>query len=170
MNHSMLMKQMETGAEAIRRLVEGVQPEQASWKINPAKWSLLEVMAHLHDEEREDFRVRLDILLHRPGDPWPPIDPQGWVAEREYAKKDLGEALQGFLKERADSLAWLRGLKAPAWDNYDEHPVAGKITAGDIFSSWVAHDFLHIRQLTELHYRYLQHRIGSYSTAYAGDW
>ncbi|MBU1700388.1 MAG: DinB family protein [Candidatus Eisenbacteria bacterium] len=165
-----MMDRMESNADVIKHLVHGVPAAQAAWKPAPDKWSLLEVMVHLLDEEREDFRVRVDILLNRPGDPWPPINPTGWVTEREYAKRDLEVSLLEFLEERSHSVAWLRSLPSPAWDNFDKHPIAGKITAGDIFSSWVAHDFLHIRQLTRLHFNYLQDQVDPHSLEYAGDW
>jgi len=34
--------------------------EQARSKADPAPWSVLEVVTHLRDEEREGFRVRID--------------------------------------------------------------------------------------------------------------
>ncbi len=109
-------------------------------------------------------------MLRDPKADWPPIDPQGWVTQREYAKQDLGGTLKAFLKEREDSLAWLNGLKSPAWDNTKTHPVAGALSAGDMLASWVAHDLLHIRQLAKLHHDYVRRLAEPYSVAYAGDW
>ncbi|MGH2628909.1 MAG: DinB family protein, partial [Anaerolineales bacterium] len=105
-----LLALMERDAERIKLFVEGVSDDQARWKPNPESWSILEVTCHLGDEEREDFRTRLDIILHRPEAPWPPIDPREWVAERKYNERDLGGSLASFLSERRASLEWLRGL------------------------------------------------------------
>ncbi len=77
-----MITQMTWQAERIRMLVDGVDDEQARWKPDAESWSILEVVNHLYDEEREDFRVRLDSMLHRPGENAPPIDPQGWVTAR----------------------------------------------------------------------------------------
>lgn len=170
MNSDALIDQLEAQAGIIRELVQGVAHEQAAWKPAPERWSILEVVVHLLDEEREDFRVRLGLLLRDPKADWPPIDPQGWVTQREYAKRDLGETLKAFLKEREDSLAWLKGLESPAWDNVKTHPAAGALSAGDMLASWVAHDLLHIRQLAKLHYDYVRRLAEPYSVAYAGDW
>jgi len=169
-NSDALIDQLEAQAGIIRELVQGVAHEQAAWKPAPERWSILEVVVHLLDEEREDFRVRLGLLLRDPKADWPPIDPQGWVTQREYAKRDLGETLKAFLKEREDSLAWLKGLESPAWDNVKTHPAAGALSAGDMLASWVAHDLLHIRQLAKLHYDYVRRLAEPYSVAYAGDW
>jgi hypothetical protein len=170
MNSEAFIAQLETSAGMIRQLVEGVSAEQAGWKFAPKRWSILEVTVHLLDEEREDFRTRLDLLLHKPSAPWPPIDPQGWVTQRGYAQRDLDQSLQDFLKERAHSVRWLRGLDSPDWTAAKKHPVAGSMTAGDMLSSWVAHDFLHIRQLARLHWEFIRHGAQPYSVAYAGDW
>jgi len=164
-----LISQMTDDAQRIRALVENVSDHQARWKPDPASWSILEVINHLLDEEKKDFRVRLDLTPHRPGEPWPGIDPQGWVTEHEYNKRDLGESLQGFLAAREESLAWLRGLASPNWKTAYDAPF-GRITAGDILAAWVAHDLLHLRQLVELHWAYTLAKAAPYRVRYAGPW
>lgn len=164
-----LIEQMEANAGRIRGLVQGVGPEQAAWKPDPQSWSILEVVNHLYDEEREDFRVRLDIILHEPGRPWPPIDPQDWVTARGYNQRELGASLQGYLSEREASLKWLRELAAPDWEASVPTPW-GSITAGDMFAAWAAHDLLHMRQLVELQRAFNLSLSAPYSSQYAGDW
>jgi hypothetical protein len=164
-----LRQLMQANAERIRLLASGVSAEQARWRPDEKSWSLLEVINHLYDEEREDFRVRLDIILHRPGDPWPPIDPMGWVTARNYNERDLAESLENFLAERRKSLAWLESLGEPNWEALVEDP-RGTLYAGDMFSAWVAHDGLHLRQLVELHYLYLRDSAQPYTVDYAGAW
>jgi len=163
------VSQMARNAERIRALVEGVSDHQARWNPDPASWSILEVINHLYDEEREDFRVRLDFVLHRPGQPWPSIDPEGWVMERRYNERDVGESLNDFLSMREESLAWLRSLTSPDWGAAYDAPF-GRITAGELFASWVAHDLFHMRQLVELHWAYTTHQLEPYQVEYAGSW
>jgi len=160
---------MADDAARIRALVEGVSEEQARWRPDPASWSVLEVVNHLWDEERLDFRVRLEITLHRPDEAWPPIDPGGWVTERAYNERELGPSLDGFLSEREASLAWLRGLEDPDWEASYEAPF-GPIRAGDLMAAWVAHDLLHMRQLVELHWAYTTASLEPYDVRYAGTW
>jgi hypothetical protein len=160
---------MAENALRVRALVQGVSDEQARWKSAPDTWSILEVVNHLLDEERHDFRVRLDYTLHRPGEPWPPIDPQGWVVEHRYNEQDLGDSLDAYLAERGASLAWLRGLEEPDWQATYQAPW-GPISAGDLFASWVAHDLLHTRQTVELLWAYGVAELRPYQTRYAGEW
>jgi len=169
MDFPLLLKQMQEDADRIRSLVEGVGPEQARWKPEPESWSILEVVNHLADEEREDFRTRLDIILHRPEDPWPPIDPRGWVTERKYNERDLGESLHRYTTERRASLEWLRGLGSPNWEAA-VHSQLGSMKSGEMFAAWVTHDQLHMRQLVELHRAYTEHLAQPYSLDYAGPW
>lgn len=169
MNLDLLTQQMAGHANAVRSLAETVSDEQARWKPAPDSWSILEVVNHLYDEERLDFRARLDIILHHPDQPLAPIDPPGWVIERRYNERDLPASLKNFLDERTASLAWLRGLAEPDWQAAYQASF-GPITAGDMFAAWVAHDILHLRQLVELHYAYTIRSVQPYGVRYAGEW
>jgi hypothetical protein len=169
MNPNLLITELESGGQIIRSLVEGISQPEAQARPAADAWSVLEVVCHLYDEEREDFRQRLDFTLHKPDETWPPIDPRGWVTSRSYNERHLGEALASFLAERERSLAWLRSLAAPNWQASHETPF-GFMKAGDILSSWVAHDNLHTRQLVELRRSRLLQLTQPYDVRYAGDW
>lgn len=169
MNLDVYMSQMAHNAARIRRLASDVSEAQARWKPAPDSWSILEVVNHLYDEEREDFRVRLDYILHHPDRPWPKIDPEGWVTGRGYNQRELEPTLDNFRQERQNSLAWLRELSEINWQAACQTPF-GQMTAGDMFASWVAHDLLHLRQLVELHWAYTVSQLQPYKVDYAGRW
>jgi hypothetical protein len=157
-------------AEAIARLVQGVDVTQARWKPTPRDWSILEVVNHLYDEEIEDFRIRLQITLRDPQEAWPPNDPMRKVTERDYNSREIGASLENFLDERTVSLEWLRSLDEPNWGNEHAMPNAGALRAGDLLAAWVAHDLLHLRQLVELHFYHQRQFAQPYGVDYAGDW
>ena len=169
MQFQLLVDQMRANARRIEALAGAVSLEQARWKPRPEDWSILEVVNHVYDEEREDFRLRLDITLHRPSESWPPIDPPGWVTARAYLQRDLGESLQRFLAERQTSLAWLENLDAHNWEASVQAPW-GRISAGDLMTSWANHDTLHMRQLVELLHAWSVRLGEPYSPEYAGTW
>jgi hypothetical protein len=169
MDLELLTTQMNLHGGAIHSLTLGISDEQARWKPDPEAWSILEVICHLYDEEREDFRVRVDYILHHPDQSWPPINPKGWVVERNYNQRDLSMSVDDFLKERQKSLAWLKGLEHPDWNTSVTVPF-GRFSAGDIFAAWVAHDVLHLRQLVELHWAYVVRAAEPYEVNYAGEW
>ena len=169
MQFEQLLKQLEDNAGIIFTLTDGISDERARWRPDPDSWSVLEVINHLYDEEYDDFRERLDNILHYPERPWRRINPQGRVTEREYNMRDLEESVRNFRKAREESLAWLRELESPDWDATWKAPF-GEITAGDMFASWVAHDILHIRQLVELHWYYTLTLTHPYRIDFAGSW
>jgi hypothetical protein len=164
-----LTTQLARQVAAIHALVRDVPDEQARWKPSPNDWSILEVIHHLYDEEIEDFRAHLDHILHHAGQPWPRIDPGGWVTQRRYNQQDPAGMLAKFMAARQESLAWLHSLEAPDWDAAFAMPW-GSLTAGDMLASWVAHDLLHLRQLVELQYAWTQQAVSPHSAEYAGEW
>ena len=170
MNFESLIEQLAADAGRVRELVDGVTDEQAHWKPAPDSWSILEVVNHLYDEEREDFRVRLEYILNKPGQPWPPIAPQEWVTIREYNFRDLAASLENYLEERHKSLDWLRTLAQVDWEKGETAPWGGVLKAGDMPSAWTVHDIHHMRPLTELHYAWTRRLAAPYSVEYAGEW
>lgn len=173
MEPSEIVARLGANAAVIRSLASEVSDKQARWRPGEGKWSILEVVNHLYDEERDDFRTRLRLTLEDPTQDWPPIDPERWAVEREYNKRDPAESLARFLDEREMSIEWLRGLESPDWRAAHVHPQAGSMTAGKILLNWLAHDLLHIRQLTRLHFEYVQREaleLGPLGLRYAGDW
>jgi hypothetical protein len=170
MNLEYFVERLSTNHQVFEGLAKGAGPEQARWKPSPEKWSVLEVVNHLYDEEREDFRPRLDLVLVDPEQTWPRIDPQNWVTTRRYNERDLDASLKDFLGEREKSLSWLKQLATPNWQNRYEHPDGRAMTAGDLLASWLAHDFLHIRQLARLHWQYVGVIADPYKTTYGGPW
>jgi len=163
------IQQLFTSGEAIHAMASGITLEQARWRPAPDSWSMVEVINHLFDEEREDFRAHLQGALQTPVAAWTPIAPQQWVTERRYQERDLDTSLQKFQQERAQSLAWLKTLAAPDWQAAYTLPW-GQLSAGDLLASWAAHDQLHLRQLVELRYGYLAQAARPFEVRYAGEW
>ena len=169
MQFEVLYQELAHGAEIIHALAMGVTQAEAQIKPDPESWSILEVLCHLHDIEREDFSQRLDSILHRPAEEWTIFDPGTWVESREYNKRNFTETLNSFLEERNKSLAWLKNLSSPNWES--EHTDQyGSIKAGEMFSAWVDHDNLHIRQLVELRQARIVRVAEPYDVSYAGEW
>lgn len=151
----------------IGSLVKDISIEQARWKPKPDKWSILEVINHLYDEEKDDFRKRLDMTLHSPAEDWPSIDPEGWVKDRNYNQKDFKKSLNNFIAERETSLNWLESLSSQNWQTTYHHTKIGPIRAGDLLAAWLAHDYLHLRQLSSLKLAYIDKIAEPFHTRYA---
>ena len=167
METNFFIQSLETSASIIDVMLRDISDEQARWKPEPTKWSILEVMNHLYDEERDDFRKRLDLTLNHPDQEWPGIDPEGWVSLHQYNKKGFRDSIDRYLAERKKSLQWLRSLSSPQLDQHYSHPIIGKLSAGDLLAAWAAHDYLHIRQLANIQVQFLDRKAEPFSIRYA---
>jgi hypothetical protein len=77
--------------------------------------------------------------------------------------------LKSFLSEREKSIIWLQSLNNVNWDLAFEHSKLGRLTAKHFLTNWLAHDYLHIKQILRLKYDYLKYQSGE-NLDYAGIW
>jgi hypothetical protein len=108
-------------------------------------------------------------MFSDPPQPWGEFRREEWISV-----KSCRQALESFLMERETSLEWLRSLHSPDWDLKSQATFGpGEVLtfrAGDVLGSWVAHDFLHIRQMNELLYAWNAQQVSPFSVRYAGGW
>lgn len=145
------------------------EADEAATTHKPAAehWSILEGVRHLLAKEGGDFRERLRLTLHDPDQPWPAIEPEKDL--RAYADLTLAGTLAAFVKERAESVAWLQSLDAAKLDWTTPHPHPQHPTsAGDLLASWLAHDMLHLRQIARRLHETSGPVAGGFDSAYAG--
>lgn len=165
-----ITRQMTANARALRHLVDSISDEQAQWKPDPESWSMQEVLEHFYNEERIDFRKHLKEMFSDPPLPWGKFNSVDYIEV-----KSCRQALEGFLIEREASIAWLKALESPDWDATSKAVFSPEdevliLRAGDVLVSWVAHDFLHLRQVNELLYAWNEKQAAPYSVQYAGGW
>jgi hypothetical protein len=169
MEFKTLYQELSNSTEMIRALLAGITQEEAQVKPKPGNWSILEVICHLHDVEREDFREHLDFILHRQNEEFHVIDPQAWITERKYNEQNFLEMQEKLFAERKKSLEWLKEISNSDWEvTYTSQ--YGSVSAGEMFSCWIAHDNLHIRQLVELRRARIETITQPYPIEYAGEW
>jgi len=155
--------------QVLQRLLAEVPPDMVKWKQTDNKWCLLEMVCHLFDEERDDFRFRVKWLLHNPGQTPPSFNPLDWVVDHDYINQDYDMMVAKLIEEREASIIWLNSLENPKWNNSYDHPTKGKLDAKYYLTNWLAHDYLHIRQIIKLKFDYLE-AISGTDLSYAGKW
>lgn len=169
MKETDIITQLEFNIHVFKNLLLNIPQSEINWKPSEDKWCLLEIICHLYDEEREDFRARLAKILHNDIN-WNPIDPQGWITSRNYIYENYYDKLNGFLHERKKSVTWLKSLNLFSWNIEVVHPNFGKFSAKQMLAEWLAHDFLHIRQIIKTQFLYLEDFVKPNSIRYAGKW
>ena len=163
-----MIDRLQNNGLIIQQILKDVSEDQARWKPSADQWSMLEVINHLYDEEMLDFSAHLKEALA--GKLWSSIDPEAWVIEHGYAHKEWTHSVLSFLNARETSIQWLE-LNCDSWD-LDKRILTpfGSLAVGDIIHSWLAHDFLHLRQLIQLHYQYAANQAEPFQVHYAGEW
>lgn len=164
-----IVQEFERNKQVFNNLFKNENEKMFLWKQTPEKLCLLEILCHLYDEERKDFRFRTRWVLEKPNQIPPPFNPIDWVTDHDYMGQEFDEMLGKFLNERESSISWLRSLENVNWNNSFEHPKLGKMTAEYFLNNWLAHDYLHIRQITKLKFDYFNDQFGQ-DLNYAGQW
>lgn len=171
MNFPALIARLESFADELPVVVAGISDADARLKPASGAWSILEIVCHLVDEEVDDFRTRLRLTLEdHPSKPWPPLDPEGVAVTRRYNEQDFAERVGTFVRERRSSIAWLRTISQPNWENAYHHPKWGPISAGMLMTGWAVHDMLHLRQIAKRRYELALRDGQPYPADYAGAW
>tara|TARA_R110000868_G_scaffold320583_4_gene581527 strand:- start:14898 stop:15383 length:486 start_codon:yes stop_codon:yes gene_type:complete len=160
---------LDQNQKVFKGLLAHKNEDEYRWRPHPEKWNLLEIVCHLLDEEREDFKARVKHTLETPLLEMPKIDPTGWVLERDYKSQNHEKVLRDFLNERRKSIVWLHKNINADWENAHIHPTLGTMSAKQFLTNWLAHDYLHIRQINAYQYNYLKEKM-RLDIQYAGNW
>jgi hypothetical protein len=164
-----IIERLQSNSDVFKTLLFYKTKSEFLWRPSPEKWCLLEIVCHLLDEEIEDFRARTNHILETPLKDMNSINPKGWVLERQYIAQDYNKKLDLFLKERGKSIVWLKGLTEANWKNTFKHDILGHMSAKLFLANWLAHDYLHMRQILRYQYLYLKEK-SNIDLAYAGNW
>lgn len=163
------IEQLKNNTLVFENFLKDIPKSQYLWRPKPEKWCLLEIVCHLLDEEIYDFRARVQHALEHPKRDLVSIDPEGWVRDKNYISKNYDDVLQSFLSERAHSVSWLKQLSHVNWSNAVSHPDLGNLSAELFLRNWLAHDYLHIRQILRYKFEFLK-SSSKISLTYAGNW
>ena len=152
---------------ALLATFQGAPLEALRERESAERWSPLEILAHLRDEETEDFGARARAVVEgrelELG-----IDPPAWVTERRYNEMDPGAVFLDFSEKRAESCRWLGTLSLDDLQKTVEHPKLGTFRAGDFVAAWRMHDLLHLRQFARALAVVTARRLDGWRTGYAG--
>ena len=152
---------------ALLHLFQGSPGDVLRQRECEGRWSPLEILAHLRDEEMLDFRPRAMAMLEGRVE-LDPIDPAGWVTERRYNEMDPGAVYLDLARERADSCRWLETVSVADLGKGVDHPRLGPMRAGDFIAAWRVHDLLHLRGFAQAMAVIMARRLEGWKVDYAG--
>ena len=112
----------------------------------PGKWSVVEVIAHMaEDELASSWRYRQ--MLEHPGIALPSFDQDEWARRGNYPSWDLADALDMFRLLRQANVRLLSGLTDEEWDRWGTHAERGRMTVADLARHMPEHDARHLAQI-----------------------
>jgi uncharacterized damage-inducible protein DinB len=115
----------------LKAALKGVPKAVLLWTPAPGKWSILEIVCHLRDMERDAYLARYRRILAEDTPALPDIDGDTYSLENDYRSQKLTEVLRDWTRLRRESLKLLAGAKRADWERAGVHDTAGRLTLAD---------------------------------------
>lgn len=136
-------------ASLIAGLIEAEPEARLQTRPAPGKWSVVEILAHLADDELvTGWRYRQ--MLENPGCMLAGFDQEKWAVYGRYQEWSSREALDLFRRLRDANLRMLRALKSEEWERHGEHSERGRMTVRSLAQHMAGHDLNHLEQIRSL--------------------
>lgn len=139
----------------LKAALKGVPKKVLLWVPAPGKWSILEIVCHLRDMEKEAYLARYRRILEEETPSLPDIDGDILSLERDYRSQKLAEVLRDWTRLRRESLAVLRTVKGDQWTRRGVHETAGPLSMEDFLRRHaVGNDQAHLGQIDAIKARF----------------
>lgn len=124
---------------------------RTDWRKRPIKgeWSLLEILCHLRDLDREVNLPRFELLENSTNPFIPGVDSDRWAAERNYNEQDDSTVYADFCMSRSKLLELVGRYTDAEWQMSLRHSFFGPTTRMELAKFIAAHDRNHIHQIAQ---------------------
>lgn len=156
---------LERTPKILNAMLSGLSEEWVYANEGPETWSPFDIVGHFIQGERKDWIVRAKIILNDEGDK--EFTPFDRFAQFEESKgKTLEQLLQEFQDLRTSNINELRNLNITQNQLNLEgiHPSFGKVTLGELLSTWVVHDLNHISQISRVLANQYKEEVGPWES------
>lgn len=122
------------------------------WKRKPAasEWTLIELICHLRDTEREIHHMQLK-LFNGHEEPFIPRPDTGvWANQRDYLHEDGITSLREFNDARLATLEILKNTPDEGWERKARHAIFGPTNFREVVGFMADHDRMHVQQALSL--------------------
>ena len=133
---------------ALKAALRGVPRKLLLFTPAPGKWSILEILCHLRDMEREGYLERYTRILAENEPRLPDLNGDALAIERDYRGQKAGDVLRDWARLRRESLRLLKKSKPEQWRRAGIHETAGRLTIDDlVVRHAVGNDTAHLAQI-----------------------
>ena len=125
-----------------------VDLSQKAWAHKPAPndWSMIELICHLRDTEREVHHLQINTLVEETKPFVPRPDAAVWASQRNYLNEDGFAALRDFTSARIETLEMFKVLPPGIWERTARHAIFGPTNFTEVVGFMADHDRMHIQQ------------------------
>ena len=132
----------------LKAALKGVPKKLLLWTPGPGKWSILEIVAHLRDMERDAYIARYRRILDEDNPTLPDLDGDLIALRDDYCGMKLPELLRDWLKLRKECLKLLKSVKGPRWERMGTHETAGPLSMDALLRRHaIGNDEAHLGQI-----------------------
>ncbi|AIE87944.1 DinB family protein [Fimbriimonas ginsengisoli] len=139
---------IELTPTTLRRLIDCVHADRYAEALEPDRFTLTEMVAHLADWE-DLFLDRMRLAHEAPGSTVVVYDEGERAVEKHYSTRDLQHELDVFENRRRDTMDFLNGLSEEEWSKSFLHPQRGPLTIRDQVTMLLGHDLYHLEQASQ---------------------
>jgi len=133
---------------ALKAALRGVPRKLLLYTPAPGKWSILEILCHMRDMEREGYLERYTRILAENEPRLPDLNGDALAIERDYRGQKAGDVLRDWTRLRRESLRLLKKSKPEQWRRAGIHETAGRLTIDDlVVRHAVGNDTAHLAQI-----------------------
>ena len=139
---------LATTPQTLKAALKGLSKKVLLWTPAPGKWSILEILCHMRDMEREAYLERYTRILAEPEPKLPDINGDAFAIERDYRGQKAAEVLRDWTRLRRESLRLLKKAKPEQWRRAGIHETMGRLTIDELVARHAAgNDVAHLAQI-----------------------
>lgn len=145
---------LRTGPARLKRAVRGLGKAQLRRRPARDKWSILEILGHLHDTEVV-YGYRWRMMAAEPGAVIQAYDQARWVRDLRHRSADAKRLIEQIRAMRQGSLEFLARVPRRQWKKrYGFHTERGRETLERSVRQSAGHDGNHLAQILAIRKKY----------------
>ena len=138
----------------LKAAVKGVPKKLLLQTPGPGKWSIVEIVAHMRDMERDAYLARYHRILTEDNPILPDIDGDVLAIRSDYRGMNLSELMRDWLKLRKECLRLLKSVKGARWERSGTHETAGPLSMDTLLRRHaMGNDEAHLAQIGDIKMR-----------------
>ncbi len=159
MNNPYLLPALRLSPALMARLIERIDPALHDERLDPERFTLREVLAHLADWE-PILRARIEQGVAQPGSSLVAYDEEERARSQRYAELSVEGSLRQWTAEREKTVAVVASIPRDGFEHIVLHPERGPMSVADLAGFIPNHDLYHLEQVSA----YLPGATGSFDS------